>query len=246
MEKEDVEQTLTHYGLDDNLEENWQAFSVPWAQLVQRMANQIGRGHIATGSSVTRISRDGPRWIVWTGREQYRCKQVILAIPNRTIRRFFPTYVRIPDQPFLRTYVQFDQASSRIMAAHIHGTTRMSNELQKIIPMSKERGIYMIAYSDNANALRGKQFTRSDILECLRQEFSIHQPLRILRLKHYFWDVGTHYYEPLSSDFPSRAEFLRYARHPEPGLYVIGESVSLNQGWVEGAFESVWESLKNI
>jgi monoamine oxidase len=32
---------------------------------------------------------------------------------------------------------------------------------------------------------------------------------------------------------------MRKAQHPEKGILVVGEAVSRNQGWTEGALESV-------
>ena len=64
--------------------------------------------------------------------------------------------------------------------------------------------------------------------------------LRILALKDFYWKIGTHYYKPLNRRlYSSREEFMRKAQHPEKGILVVGEAVSRNQGWTEGALESV-------
>jgi monoamine oxidase len=244
MENEDISQTFFNYGLDDNLEVNWQGFSVPWAKLVQKMASCIGRRNISTNQAVVKLVNLANGFSVRTPEKQYTCNEVILAVPTRVIQKLLPQYADwyalVPDQPFLRTYVQFDDTSARIMEHFINGTTIVSNELQKIIPINKDKGVYMIAYSDNARALVGKRFRKKEVIQRLQEEFRMDQPLRILKLKHYFWKTGTHYYKPLSG---SRQTFLEKIRHPEPGVYVIGEAVSLNQGWVEGALESVDEVL---
>jgi monoamine oxidase len=39
--------------------------------------------------------------------------------------------------------------------------------------------------------------------------------------------------------YSSREEFMDKAQHPEKGILVVGEAVSRNQGWTEGALESV-------
>jgi monoamine oxidase len=39
--------------------------------------------------------------------------------------------------------------------------------------------------------------------------------------------------------YKSREEFIRIAQRPEKDILVIGEAVSRNQGWTEGALESV-------
>lgn len=236
MENEDVEQTLTYYGLDDNLKQGWQGFGVPWAKLVQKMATYIGHRRICTDQSVTRICRTTEYFRVQTPEKEYYCKQLILAIPTRIICQLIPMYSRVyhfvADQPFLRIYVQFDLESTKILEQVIQGTTIVSNALQKIIPIRNQ--VYMIAYSDNTQALRARSFTKGKIIQLLRQEFGIKETLRILKFKRYFWNIGTHYYKPVAPDVS-----LETLQHPEQGVCVIGEAVSLNQGWVEGALESV-------
>ncbi len=245
MENEDVEQTLTHYGLDDNLEQGWQGFGVPWANLVQKMASVIGHLRININQTVVRICRTTEYFKVQTCEHTYYCKRLILAVPTRVISQLIPVYAelykKIPDQPFLRIYAQFDPDSAKILDQVIQGTTLVSNALQKIILIHKDKGVYMIAYSDNTNALHARTFTKRKIIKLLQKEFEIDYPLRILALKRYFWKTGTHYYKPLKSyEEICRDLFI----HPESNLYVIGESVSLNQGWVEGALESVQQVLK--
>jgi hypothetical protein len=63
--------------------------------------------------------------------------------------------------------------------------------------------------------------------------------LKITAIKDYYWPIGTHYYEPLKGSFKTRSEFIYKAQHPENGMLVVGEVVSRNQGWTEGALESV-------
>jgi monoamine oxidase len=43
-----------------------------------------------------------------------------------------------------------------------------------------------------------------------------------------------------------RDAYLRYIQNPVPGLYVVGEGFSRNQGWTEGALESVHKILDKL
>ena len=38
-------------------------------------------------------------------------------------------------------------------------------------------------------------------------------------------------------------EFIEKAQHPDPNVLIVGEVISLHQGWVEGALESVAKVL---
>jgi monoamine oxidase len=63
--------------------------------------------------------------------------------------------------------------------------------------------------------------------------------LKLLDMKDYYWPIGTHYYEPLKGNYKNRKEFIKEAQHPMPNLLVVGEMISENQGWTQGALESV-------
>jgi hypothetical protein len=72
--------------------------------------------------------------------------------------------------------------------------------------------------------------------------------LQLESIKSFYWEIGTHYYSPLSKNDESRTSFISRAQNPEKGIYVIGEVVSNKQGWVEGvegALDSVEMVLKN-
>jgi hypothetical protein len=121
--------------------------------------------------------------------------------------------------------------------------------LHKIIPMNADTGVYMIAYTDNVPATMLHEYeknnkTNRDIL-CRLLERSLGLPNETLELDdigEYYWKEGTHYYEPLKSH-KTRDEFIKAVQHPLPNVLVVGEMVSKNQGWVEGALESVEQVL---
>jgi len=243
MEREDARETLSHYHIQDNYT-RWTAFRVRWNDLTRTLCAAIGPTHLRTRQPVHAITRatDGTFRVktrsVWT----YTCRHVILACPIPVVQRLLPQhsslYQGIGVQPFLRTYVQFDPASAAIVQRYIPQTTVVSNALQKIIPMDAQRGVYMIAYADNRNAVAVRALGPKALAAAVVREFRIPESLRIVRLRHCFWQIGTHYYRPLSVRFASRVSFRRQAQAPEPGIRVIGESVSTNQGWVEGALET--------
>jgi hypothetical protein len=112
--------------------------------------------------------------------------------------------------------------------------------------MDPNKGVYMIAYSDNYYALLQKNYLKNTLenrdLYCDLLEESLGIPkgeLKITAIKDYYWPIGTHYYEPLRGLFKTRKEFVYSAQHPEKGMLVVGEVVSRDQGWTEGALESV-------
>jgi hypothetical protein len=80
-------------------------------------------------------------------------------------------------------------------------------------------------------------------LYCKLLEDSLCMPsgsLHLTAIKDFYWPVGTHYYKPLDkTKYTNREEFVREAQHPDKCILVVGEVVSRNQGWTEGALESV-------
>lgn len=234
MLNEDVFQTLYHYGIEDNYK-HWTGFRVDWNELVERMVKRVKTNHpnsLKRNQHISSIKQTTLGWQVVSNSTVYYAKNLIMATSIDVIERFFPFYKSfgIEGQPFLRTYIQLDPSSAEILKNYIKGTTVVSNVFQKIIPMNQEKGIYMIAYSDNQKAIKGKSLNKTQIVKEIQKEFGVKDSLTILKLKHYFWDIGTHYYK-------YKPDANR--QHPVDNVYVIGESVSLNQGWVEGALESV-------
>ncbi len=132
------------------------------------------------------------------------------------------------------------------MKEYVKGFTFVPGPLQRIIPMDPDNGVYMIAYNDNANTLALKNYLKNtkenrELYEVLLER-SLGIPensLHIIAIKDYYWPIGTHYYTPLDQSYSSREDFIDKAQHPEKGILVVGEAVSRNQGWTEGALESV-------
>ena len=105
----------------------------------------------------------------------------------------------------------------------------------------------MIAYNDNSNTLALKnnlentEENRDLYCELLEKSLGIPaDSLHLIAIKDFYWPVGTHYYKPLNTAvYKDRDEFIDIAQHPEKGILVVGEVVSQNQGWTEGALDSV-------
>ena len=252
-ENEDAFETLYYYGMEDN-ECCWKAFHVPWKKLVLKLYRYIGEKHFKFSSKVVSIHpiQDAPcRFVVEVeGGMQYLCNKVIIGSTINTIRQLLPNhsiYKDIEGQPFLRLYAKFTKASIPVLKKYVQGFTFVPGPLQRIIPMDPDNGVYMIAYNDNQNTLALKdhlQNTRENhrLYEMLLEQ-SLGIPsnsLHIIAIKDYYWPFGTHYYKPLNTSlYKSREEFIDKAQHPMPGMLVVGECISRDQGWTKGALDSV-------
>lgn len=252
-ENEDVFETLYYYGMEDNTS-SWKAFHVPWRKLVLKLYQYIGENHFKFSNKVINIikTQETPRrfTINTENGAKYLCNKVIIGSTIDAIRKLLPSYPIYNDiegQPFLRLYAKFTKNSIPIMKEYVKGFTFVPGPLQRIIPMDPNKGVYMIAYNDNNNTIALKDYLQNtksnrDLYELLLEK-SLGMPensVKIIAIKDYYWPVGTHYYKPLNKElYSSREQFIDKAQHPEQGILVVGEAVSRNQGWTEGALESV-------
>ena len=267
-EKEAAYHTFTHYGFDDNYQQPWTAIGIPWQILLQslqkyineentsttnstnRIPNEFRRTRIQTSQTVTKIHQTSEGlWQVHTvdeadGNKQKReTTRLIVATTIDTVRRLIPESKDpknplsiIEGQPFLRIYGKFTPESTKIIQQYVPATTIVPGPIHKLIPINPKQGIYMIVYTDNKGAKFLKKYApntsqnRKILCKYLQEALGITQNLALEDIRSFYWPIGTHYYRP-SPKIPSQ--------NPKPNLYIIGEMISHNQGWVEGALESV-------
>jgi len=255
-ENADLRETLYNYGMDDN-KSGWTGLHIPWKNMVDKLYHVIGKNHFRFSNDVEEIKKIKEKpclfQIKTANGTLYTCNKVIVATTITGIQKLVPgadkktsLYQQIHGQPFLRLYAKFNKESAEIMKKYVSGYTIVPGPLQKIIPMDPNKGVYMIAYSDNYYALLQKNYLKNTPenrdLYCDLLEESLGIPkgeLKITAIKDYYWPIGTHYYEPLKGPFKTRNDFVYKAQHPENGMLVVGEVVSRHQGWTEGALESV-------
>jgi hypothetical protein len=251
-----VKETLYHYGMEDN-QSGWIGLHIPWKNMIEKMVSKIGKKHFKFSSEVIHVNKlqENPCLfeIKLKNNIVYYANKVIVATTISGIKQIIPNasdknslYQQIHGQPFLRLYGKFDKKSSIIMKEYVSSYTIVPGPLQKIIPIDINKGVYMISYSDNTNALVQKNYLgnteKNRQLFCKLIEQSLGIPsgsLYLIAIKEYYWPIGTHFFEPLEGDFLSREQFINNVQHPEKGLLVVGEAVAIHQGWVEGALESV-------
>ena len=258
-ENADLYETLYNYGMDDN-KGGWKGLYIPWKKMVDELYNRIGKKHFRFSTNVVEIIKINKSPCVFeinteTG-PTYYCNKVIIATTISGIQKLIPNknslYQQIQGQPFLRLYAKFNKESADIMKKYVPNYTIVTGPLQKIIPMNADRGVYMVAYSDNESALFLKKYLEDTVANrdfycgLLEECLSIpHGTLHIMAIKDFYWPVGTHYYKPLRGIYRTRNEFVNKAQHPDNGMLVVGEVVSRYQGWTEGALESVKSVLSN-
>lgn len=255
-EKADINETLYNYGMEDNTS-GWTGLRIHFKDLINKLYDIIGKENFKFSNNVVKIEsfniKSNVYKIITEKGNNYLTNKIILATTITGIKKLIPNadkpnsiYQQIHGQTFLRLYAKFDKKSSEIMKEYVPYYTIVPTELQKIIPVNQEKGIYQISYSDNENAIKLKdklennENNRNFYSRLIEKSLGIDKDnLKILAIKDFYWPIGTHYFEPLKGNFKNRNDFLNKAQHPEKCLLIVGEVVSDYQGWIEGALQSV-------
>ena len=264
-EDESAYETLYNYGFDDNYS-SWTGIHIPWDTLVEKLARKIGLGNILYSQSVQCIhsnvnnKKEIENYIIETRTDRFAAKHVIVATTVEPLKKMLPgassknsVYQQIHSQPFLRIYGKFSKNSVNIMRAMVPGLLVVPGPLYKIIPINPNKGVYMIAYNDNVPAImlhkyaKNTKNNRDSFARLLEKSIGIpNNTLELENISEYYWSEGTHYFDPLRGIYKNRDYFLRVAQHPSENMWVVGEMVSKNQGWVEGALESVEKVIGEV
>ena len=235
-ENEDTYSVLTDYHMEYNTS-GWIGLSIPWDELINKLVNVIDKKNIKLKSTVTKVNTIDNE--VHINNHLYIYKKLVIATTISSIEKLLkiPMYKQIKSQPFLRIYAKINSDYIDIMKEKVPKMLIVSTALYKIIPMNPNKGIYMIGYTDNNGAetliehIKDKKY----IEEMLAKSIDVPK-IVIDKLKDYYWKEGTHYFKPYKFN---KIEFINKAQHPKNNIFVVGECLSVDQGWTEGAITSV-------
>ena len=254
FEKADFNDIMNNYGLEDNYKE-YIGFGVNWKLLIDKMIEIIDKNNIKYKKNVISVLTNNEGNIeIKCKNKSYSAKNVIIATTIDTLKNLFPkidVYTQIKGQPFIRLYAKFNKSSTEIINGLIDHTYVVGEPLQEIIPINKEKGIYMIGYADNSSAnILEKHFNNENKFEYFEKLVATalnisSEQVKIIKLQSHYWKNGTHYNIPLKN-YNSREEFIMKAQNPIENVYIVGEVVAKHQGWTEGALESVQEIINKL
>jgi NAD(P)-binding Rossmann-like domain len=250
-----ITDTITHYAIEDNTSGNYY-MGVKWNDVWETLAQNF---EVELGVLVQNIiSHDGGYGVVASDKVYYG-KNIIIAtdiLSVKTLLPMCPIYNQIQCQPFIRIYAVFNSKGRQILKQYVKNMTLVSGPLQSISGIDDDKGLYMIAYSDNANAELLSYYTINNDQNRHIMEDIVTKALSCPSLKDTITDLtgyykypGTHYYtcndmpvdpnDVINSSYQNRVAFLHEAQRPLPNIFVVGEAVGLHQGWVESALISV-------
>jgi hypothetical protein len=225
---------LYHYNFKESMN-NFKIFKIKWNDFILNMIQQLKNTNIKINCKFLNYFKKDDYFIVnclFNNQiVQYNSKKLIWAghlykYPHKN------TIKHIGYNCFLRYYILLNEPSKKLS---INCTEYRNDYLQKIIKITDL--IYMISYSDNENAKLCNKKSIKQIEKHLKLDVKIIDSIK------FFWKKGTHYYKPSISNIN---DFIKTAQNPLPNIYLIGEIISKNQGWTEGALESVHTILGNL
>ena len=143
----------------------------------------------------------------------------------------------------LRMYAVYPKnADGRVW---FHGLKKQvtAGPLRHVIPINEETGLIMISYTDGGDTKYWREKEGRVLEDAVQREIKALLPdltiPRPIYLKKHDWTQGCSYWSPVPSmGAYNIAAASRVAHNPAPHVYVVGESVSTRQTWVEGALES--------
>lgn len=238
FEKADIVDTLYDYGFDDCVG-GYKAFSIKWKEMLESFS-KIFKNDIHLNTQIEKIDFIDDNKIKIKNKLY---NKVIFAIPSKNIKNILnlQIYDDIKCQSFTRLYVKLDEPIK-----DYSGFIVTEKPFQKIIEMNREKCIYMISYSDNKIA--DSWYKNKNRVETVEKGIKkiFNQDVKVKKIKLIYWKCGTHYFKPLKNKYKNRKEFLKIAQKPYKNIYCVGEAFSRNQGWCEGALESVENILNDF
>lgn len=220
-------------------------FSSVIKELVKRIRAKGGKLHLH--SELESITKNEEGYMIKINGENVKTKKLLLALPKpalmklRYLRNYRTDLESIRCKELCRIYSIFPD----VWFQDVPKTTT-NNNLRFIIPVDKKNGLIMSSYTDSKYALYWKQFRENP--SGLKREL-------LLELKEIFpdvtdstynvmcyWGCGVGYWKENSNSERLSKKVL----HLEKDLFIIGENYSTNQGWIEGALETVHRFIEKL
>jgi hypothetical protein len=167
------------------------------------------------------------------------------SLSNFDVLKGAPLLKQLQTSPLTRIYAVYPKG--RDGRVWFEGLPKVVSDspLRYVIPIDPKRGLIMISYTDGPDTdvwkpLEGKTL-QTAIQREVRKLFGhlayIPNPTY---LRKHEWPSGCTYWVPGPYKLDAA---IKKAMHPRKGLYVVGESISRKQAWIEGALESAEELL---
>ncbi len=224
-----------------------------FGEVCRRLAGQLRKAGatIHTGHEVLEV-RSGSVVCRHDGREViHHGKKIVVAVHSsglRHIRGFggWPLLKKVQMRPLVRIYGVFPKGRDGKVWFEGLGKVVTSSDVRYFIPIDEKKGVAMISYTDGHDAEgflklgdsgRGQEAVDT-VMGHLRGLFPGRDIPDPEMWRVHGWTDGCTYWLPGDYD-PAAESKAAHVGHGIPGVYVVGESFSMRQAWIEGALEHV-------
>ena len=261
MIKNDLYSDVQYYNLKDGLN-----------QIVNEIYKKIKKMEnvkIHKNSECIKIEKDLEIYIKNTKNgkiKKYRSDKLILGIPKPNILKIEmdkkmkleleKKLKKIECSSLFRIYSKIDLKKldeNDIKKLMDIKKTTTKEDIRYIIPINLEKGIIMSSYTDNGFADKMNRKLKKNgkiwMNKYLEKELSKVLDIKNLKIKEsrfYYWKCGMAIRKPGSKiGYEKEMEQLI---NPIKGrdIYISGENISLNQGWIEGALNTSEKVIKKL
>jgi len=151
---------------------------------------------------------------------------------------------KIKMEPLLRTYGAFEKPWFSQLPRIV-----TNSPIRYFLPINYEKGIAMVSYTDSKDTeifhkvlvKHGEESLGKFIYNQLTNLFGSCILPKMIYFKAHYWKYGASYWLPGNYN---PIEESKKSLNPFPNIYLVGESYSLKQAWMEGALEQA-EKLFN-
>jgi len=180
--------------------------------------------------------------------ETIRSSRVVCAMESEALKKIplfkgwkILEYLRM--EPLLRTYAIYDTPWFSQLPRVV-----TPNTLRYFLPISYDKNIAMVSYTDSRDTEHfhkiaekyGEQSLGDHIHKLLKNEFG-DVPKHNFFKQHY-WKYGATYWLP--GNYSVKDVSIKSLKPFDCNIFVVGESFSLKQAWIEGALEQCVKLFK--
>lgn len=250
---------INHYSIGyyvqsiKNSDDSYYVLSGGLGQLIKKLSEQIFKlgGTIKINTSITEISynKNNSQFDI---NNKYAFDNVIITTPitnkiklSSNIYILYKLNKLIRPEPLYRIYARYPND----WFANI-GKIVTNSQIKYIIPINPDKGIVMISYTDGkyatklhriGNEAKINKFIGSE-LNKLFPDLNIPEPIWV---NHHYWEIGSYYWHKVNPN--DIKELIPDIVKPlDMNLYIIGDSFSNHQAWIEGALETSEICLKKF
>jgi monoamine oxidase len=229
--KADAKMTIKNYPIEDIYDSKTKIYFIEGGnhKIIEELAKYSNK-NIKLNCCVTSIEKQGDLWLITDNNNLYQTKHIIStvdikALKDIKIKGVDISYFKkmIGTNNFFRMYTYHDNVE-------LNKTTVIPHIFKQMIPINNN--IVMSAYCDNTNATKTnellKNINNKDITKIINK-FIPATPVKDKFIK--YWPVGTHYYKP---SYNYKKNYFT-----QDNFSIVGEVISYEQGWMEGAIHSV-------